>query len=40
MFAMAEADGMIARSPVAGMKQRRREKPIRLTPSLDEFRES
>jgi site-specific recombinase XerD len=38
MFAMAEADGMIARSPLAGMKQRRREKPIRLTPSLEEFR--
>jgi integrase len=38
MFAMAEADGMIARSPVFGMKQRRREKPIRLTPSLEEFR--
>jgi integrase len=38
MFAMAEADGMIARSPVGGMKQRRREKPIRLTPSLKEFR--
>jgi integrase len=38
MFAMAEADGMIARSPVFGMKQRRREKPIRLTPTLEEFR--
>ena len=38
MFAMAEADRMIARSPTAGMKQRRREKPIRLAPSLDEFR--
>ncbi|HEY6675654.1 MAG TPA: tyrosine-type recombinase/integrase [Terrimicrobium sp.] len=38
MFAMAEADRMLTRSPVAGMKQRRREKPIRLTPSLDEFR--
>ena len=34
MFAMAEADRMLTRSPVAGMKQRRREKPIRLTPSL------
>jgi integrase len=38
MFGMAEADGMIARSQVAGMKQRRREKPIRLTPTLEEFR--
>jgi integrase len=38
MFAMAEADRMLPRSAVAGMKQRRREKPIRLTPSLDEFR--
>ena len=35
---MVEADRMIARSPIAGMKQRRREKPIRLAPSLDEFR--
>ena len=38
MFGMAEVDGMIARSPLAGMKQRRREKPIRLTPSLEDFR--
>ncbi|MGA7213094.1 MAG: hypothetical protein WCE49_02545 [Terrimicrobiaceae bacterium] len=34
---MAEGDGMIARSPVFGMKQRRREKPIRLTPTLADF---
>lgn len=38
MFALAEGDGMIARSPVTGMKQRRREKPIRLTPTLADFR--
>ena len=38
MFALAEADGMIARSLVAGIKQRKREKPIRLTPTLAEFR--
>jgi integrase len=38
MFALAEADSMIARSPVSGMKQRRREKPIRLTPALADFR--
>ena len=28
---------MIARSPVFGIKQRRREKPIRLTPTLADF---
>jgi integrase len=38
MFGMAEGDGMIPRSPITGMKQRKREKPIRLTPSLEEFR--
>ncbi|HEY5706076.1 MAG TPA: tyrosine-type recombinase/integrase [Terrimicrobiaceae bacterium] len=38
MFDLAEADGMIARSPVSGMKQRRREKPIRLAPTSAEFR--
>ena len=38
MFGMAEADRMIVRSPVSGMKQRRRETPIRLTPTLSEFR--
>jgi integrase len=38
MFVLAEGDGMIAYSPVAGMKQRRREKPIRVTPTTEDFR--
>jgi integrase len=40
MFGMAEADRMIVRSPVFGMKQRKRENPIRHTPTLQEFRTS
>lgn len=37
MFALAENDGMISKSPAAGLKQRKRETPIRLTPTTEQF---
>ena len=38
MFALAKADRLIADSPIDSLKQRRREKPIRLTPTLEQFK--
>jgi integrase len=38
MFALAKADRLIADSPIDSLKQRRREKPIRLTPTWEQFK--
>ncbi|MDD2708119.1 MAG: tyrosine-type recombinase/integrase [Verrucomicrobiae bacterium] len=38
MFQMAVTDRMIASSPCQGLKERRRETPVRQTPSWDEFK--
>lgn len=38
LFDLAVADGIIAKSPVADLKYRRRETPIRPTPTMEEFR--
>ena len=38
MFNLAVADSLLSESPVAGLKERRREKPIRLTPSFQQFK--
>lgn len=38
LFALAVADRLIADSPAAGIHYLRRQKPIRKTPSMDEFR--
>ena len=37
MFALAVKDGVIPYSPAAGLTYRKREKPIRQTPSLEDF---
>src|SRR5439155_19473550 len=37
IFNLAVADSLLPQSPVAGLKERRREKPIRLTPSWEQF---
>jgi integrase len=37
MFNLAVSDGLIAESPIRDLKERRREKPIRRTPSWEEF---
>jgi integrase len=37
MFNLAVADALIAESPVSNLKERRREKPIRPTPTWDQF---
>jgi hypothetical protein len=36
---MAVADRIITESPAKGMKYRKREKPIRLTPTFEQFKE-
>ncbi len=38
VFDKAVADGAIARSPAAGLKYQKRPKPIRLTPTFEQFR--
>jgi integrase len=38
IFRLAVDDRILAASPVDGIKQRKRSRPIRLTPSLEEFR--
>jgi integrase len=38
MFELAVADHLVAQSPVAGLKERRREKPIRQTPTVEQFK--
>lgn len=37
MFSVAVLDGMIPRSPTEGIKQRKRETPIRPTPTVEQF---
>jgi integrase len=37
MFNLAVSDALIAESPVRNLKERRREKPIRPTPTWDQF---
>ena len=39
MFNLAIGDSLLSNSPVAGLKERRREKPIRLTPTWEQFRQ-
>ncbi len=38
MFGLAVSDHLIAHSPVAELKERRREKPIRQTPTFEQFK--
>ena len=38
VFAKAVGDGIIARSPAAGLKYQKRPEPIRLTPTFEQFR--
>jgi integrase len=37
LFNLAVADSLLSQSPVAALKERRREKPIRLTPTWEQF---
>src|SRR5207237_6816130 len=39
MFNLAVSDALIAESPIRDLKERRREKPIRLTPTWEQFQQ-